>query len=60
MTPQAMEYARRIREAFFDGNDRTIIELYRELDDNQDLLLEIWGVFPATMRSQLKEIISRD
>lgn len=60
MTPEAMDYASRIREAFFGGNDRAIKELYAELNENQELILEIWGVFPATMRSQLKEIISRD
>ena len=60
MTPIAKQYAERIKDAFFGGNDATIRELHRELNDNQELLLEIWGVFPATMRSQLKEIISRD
>jgi hypothetical protein len=60
MTPEAKEYASRIREAFFGGNDRAIRDIHAELNDNQDLLLEVWGVFPATMRAQLKEIISRD
>lgn len=59
MTPQAMDYAARIREAFFGGNDRAIRDLHAELNENQDLLMEVWGVFPATMRAQLKEIISR-
>jgi hypothetical protein len=60
MTPEAKEYAKRIRDAFFGGNDRAIMELYREIQDNQDLVMEVWGNFPASMRSQLKEIISRD
>jgi hypothetical protein len=60
MTPVAREYADRVREAFFGGNDRAIRDIYAELNDDQDLLLEVWGVFPATMRAQLKEIISRD
>lgn len=60
MTPEAKTYAERIREAFFGGNDRAIRDIHQELNDNQDLLLEVWGVFPATMRAQLKEIISRD
>lgn len=60
MTHEAKEYAQRIRKAFFGGNDRAIRDIHQELNDNQDLMLEVWGVFPATMRAQLKEIISRD
>lgn len=60
MTPEARQYAERIREAFFGGNDRTIKEVYQEISGDQNLILEIWGCFPASMRSQLKEILSRD
>lgn len=60
MTPEARQYAERIREAFFGGNDRAIAEIYRELSENQELLFSVWGTFPATMRAQLKEILGRE
>lgn len=60
MTPAARQYAERIRDEFFGGNDRAIRELYEEMNGDQDLIMEVWGNFPASMRSQLKEIISRD
>lgn len=60
MTPEARQYVDRIRESFFGGNDRAIRELYAEIKDNEELLFSVWGCFPASMRAQLKEVLSRD
>jgi hypothetical protein len=58
MSPIAKEYQERIREAFLDGDDALVYSLYTELNTskNWDVMLEVWSVFPASMRRQLKEI----
>lgn len=60
MTPQAKTYLDRIRDSFLSGDDSKVKSILQELNQDQDLYLEVWGCFPATMRRQLKEIMDRD
>ena len=57
MTPSAKEYVERIKEAFLSGDDSTVASIVQELKEHQDVYLEVWGCFPASMRRQLKEIV---
>jgi len=56
VTPQAKEYIERIREEFLSGNDSAVYSIMVELNENIDLYCEVFSVFPASMRRQLKEI----
>ena len=56
MTPKAKEYADRIRDRFLLGDDSGVASVLEELNEDQDLYLEVWGCFPASMRRQLKDI----
>lgn len=59
MTPEAKGYIDRIREEFLSGNDSAVASILKELNEHQEVYLEVWGCFPASMRRQLKEIVDR-
>lgn len=56
MRIEAQAYVDRIREKFLVGDDFAVASILHELNQDQDLFLEVWSVFPASMRRQLKEI----
>lgn len=56
MRIEARTYVDRIREKFLEGNDHAVYTIMEELNEDQELLLEVWSVFPASMRRMLKEI----
>lgn len=56
MSPEAKIYMDRIRESYLGGDDSKVASILHELNENQELFLEVFSVFPASMRRQLKEI----
>jgi hypothetical protein len=60
MSPTAKWYVDRFIAAFESGNDRTVIDLHKELNESQELYCEVFGYLPSTMRRQIKEIVNRD
>lgn len=56
MSPLCREYLDRIRTEFLAGNDFAVASIIQELQGDQDLLMEVWACFPASMRRTLREI----
>lgn len=56
MTPKAKEYVERIKDRYLLGDDSGVASVLHELNEDQDLYLEVWACFPASMRRTLKEI----
>lgn len=56
MRIEAQSYVDRIRESFLGGDDSKVASILEELFQDQDLTMEVWSVFPASMRRMLKEI----
>jgi hypothetical protein len=57
VTPECKWYVERFVQAFVDAKDELVVELHKELNESQDLFIEVWGVLPATMRRQIKQIV---
>ncbi len=56
----AKRYAELFITAFESGEDSQVIDLCKELDEDNSIYLEVWGFLPSTMRRQIKVILERE
>lgn len=53
------DFARRMQEGLDIGMGQAVLDLHRELNEDQDLYREVWSKIPSGARKQIKEMIDR-
>jgi hypothetical protein len=53
----AKQFSQEVIEAFVEGNDRLVVELHEEANQDYEFYLMAWSQIPSYIRARIKEIV---